>query len=270
MIILPAKIFLNTVVGASLAALVCSLIGVFIVRMNISSMGFCMSHAAFAGAALGLAISCDPFLMALGMSMLVALILGPIAEKAKLQTDIVLGTMFSLTMALALYFLSIVPGSAMSSTALSILWGSVLGITDADLTRLVVLAVVLIAAIFLFHKEFLAIMLDRKLAEESGINTRPFYYAILFLCGITVSVSLKLIGGLLIFALMVNPVSTAYQFSHDMKTIILLAPLVGLASSLIGLLASFHWDMPVGSSIVIVSAMMFIGATAISPKRRRG
>jgi zinc/manganese transport system permease protein len=270
MIAIPVHIFQNTLIGASLAALVCSLIGVFVVRMNLSSMGFCMSHAAFAGAALGLAISKDPLIMALGMSTLVALILGPIAERAKLQADIILGTMFSLTMALGLFFLSIVPGSAMSSTALSILWGSVLGITDADLIRLGALAAFLIVALALFQKEFLAIMLDRKLAEESGINTRPFYYAILFLCGVTVSFSLKLVGGLLIFALMVNPVSSAYQYSSNMRNIIVLAPIFGLLSSVFGILLSLQWDLPLGSSIVIVSVAIFLISVAISPKRRRG
>jgi len=270
MIQIPAHIFLNTILGASLAAIVCSLVGVFIVRMNLSSMGFCMSHAAFAGAALGLAISRDPLLLALGMSTLVAIILGPVAERAKLQADIILGTMFSLTMALGLLFLSMIPGSAMSSDALSILWGSVLGITNADLMRLGILTIFLIVVIGLFYKEFLAIMLDRKLAEESGINTRPFYYAILFLCGVTVSVSLKLIGGLLIFALMVNPASSAYQFSHNMKSIIFLTPLFGLASSVTGILLSFQWDMPLGSSIVIMSVVLFLASVLLSPKRKRG
>jgi len=102
MIELPPQILQNTIIGASLASLVCALIGVFIVRMNLSSMGFCMSHAAFAGAALGLAISRDPFTMALGMATLVALILGPLAERARLPADIILGVMFSLTMALVL------------------------------------------------------------------------------------------------------------------------------------------------------------------------
>ena len=246
------------------------MIGVFVVRMNLASMGFCMSHAAFAGAALGLAASKDPFLMALGLSTLVALILGPVAERSHLQTDIILGVMFSLTMALGLLFLSVIPGSAMSSAALSILWGSVLGITDSDLFRLGALAIFLITVIGLFYKEFLSIMLDRKLAEESGINTKPFYYAILFLCGVTVSVSLKLIGGLLIFALMVNPVSSAYQFSHDMKNIILLAPIFGLVSSAAGMLFSFQLDIPLGSSIVIMSVALFLASVLLSPKRRRG
>ncbi len=267
---LPPSIIINTIIGASLAAVVCSMIGVFVVRMNLSSIGFCMSHAAFAGAALGLVVSRDPFTLALGMAILVAFVLGPIAEKARLQADVILGTMFSLTMALALLFLSIVPGSVVSSTALSILWGSVLGITNTDLIRLFILLVILISVMALFYKEFFAIMLDRKLAEESGINTRPFYYAILFLCGVTVSVSLKLIGGLLIFALMVNPVSAAYQFSHDMRWIILISPLIGLASSLVGITISLNFDIPVGSSIAIMSVLIFLISVAISPKRRRG
>lgn len=268
--ILPPSIVMNTIVGASLAAVVCSMIGVFIVRMNLSSMGFCMSHAAFAGAALGLAISRDPFALALGMATAVALILGPVSDKARLQADVVLGTMFSLTMALALLFLSIAPGSVVSSTALSVLWGSVLGITTTDIIRLLVLMLTLLLVIFLFYKEFFAIMLDRKLAEESGINTKPFYYAILFLCGVTVSVSLKLIGGLLIFALMVNPVSSAYQFSHDMRWIMLISPLIGLAASVSGLAASLCLDIPVGSSIAIMSVAIFLVSVALSPKRRRG
>jgi ABC-type Mn2+/Zn2+ transport systems, permease components len=157
-----------------------------------------------------------------------------------------------------------------SSTALSVLWGSVLGITTADIIRLLVLMLTLLLVIFLFYKEFFAIMLDRKLAEESGINTKPFYYAILFLCGVTVSVSLKLIGGLLIFALMVNPVSSAYQFSHDMRWIMLISPLIGLAASVSGLAASLCLDIPVGSSIAIMSVAIFLVSVALSPKRRRG
>ena len=270
MIELPPQILQNTIIGASLASLVCALIGVFVVRMNLSSMGFCMSHAAFAGAALGLAISRDPFAMALGMATLVALILGPLAERARLPADIILGVMFSLTMALGLFFLSIAPGSAVSSMALSILWGSVLGITDEYIIRLVVLAVILIAVISLFYKEFIAIMLDRKLAEESGINTRPFHYAILFLCGITVSVCLKLVGGLLIFALMVNPVSSAYQFTQDMRKIILLSPLISLVSSIFGIILSLNFDLPIGSAIVIMSVVLFLASVLASPLRRVG
>jgi ABC-type Mn2+/Zn2+ transport system permease subunit len=122
----------------------------------------------------------------------------------------------------------------------------------------------------LFFKEFQAIMFDRKMAEASGIPTRPFYYLILFLTGITVSLSLKLIGGLLIFALIVNPASAAYQFFYDFKKILIFSPLFGIFFSLTGLVLSFLLDFPVGSAIAMVSSIGFGISVLLSPKRRKG
>jgi ABC-type Mn2+/Zn2+ transport system permease subunit len=268
--LLSSRIFLITIVGASLAGIACSLMGVFVVRMKLSSLGFCMSHAAFAGSALGLVLSFNPLLMALIFSTLIAFILGPLAEKARLNTDVILGVLFSLTMSLGLIFLNLAPETAMSSTAMSILWGSILGMSSADVTRLAILTVIVVVLMILFSKEFRAIMFDRKMAEASGIPTKPFYYLILFLTGITVSLSLKLIGGLLIFALLVSPASTAYQFFHDIRKIIIFAPIFGVGSCLTGILISFLLDLPVGSSIAIVSSLLFGIAVIFSPKRRKG
>lgn len=268
--LLPTKIILITLLGASLAGIVCSLVGVFIVRMKLTSLGFCMSHAAFAGSALGLALSYNPLLMALIFSTAVAIILGPLTDKAKLQPEIILGIMFSSTMALGLIFLNFIPETAMSSTAMSILWGSILGMSSSDVIRLGILAIVIITLMVLFSKEFQSIMFDRKMAEASGIPTKPFYYLILFLTGVTVSLSLKLIGGLLIFALIVNPTSTAYQFFYDFKKIIIFSPLFGVGYCMIGILVSFLFDFPIGSSIAIVSTLFFVIAVILSPKRKRG
>ncbi|HIC96695.1 TPA: metal ABC transporter permease, partial [Candidatus Bipolaricaulota bacterium] len=146
----------------------------------------------------------------------------------------------------------------------------ILGVTRVELLQLAALTAALAGLVGLFFKEFLAILFDLKLARESGLNPRPFFYLILFLTGITVSLSLKLIGGLLVFALMINPASTAFQFFYDMKKIILVAPLIGAGSALLGLLVSFMIDLPVGSAIALVSTLGFAGAVAISPKRRRG
>ncbi len=229
-----------------------------------------MSHAAFAGSALGLALSYNPLLMALIFSTAVAIILGPLTDKAKLQPEIILGIMFSSTMALGLIFLNFIPETAMSSTAMSILWGSILGMSSSDVIRLGILAIVIITLMVLFSKEFQSIMFDRKMAEASGIPTKPFYYLILFLTGVTVSLSLKLIGGLLIFALIVNPTSTAYQFFYDFKKIIIFSPLFGVGYCMIGILVSFLFDFPIGSSIAIVSTLFFAIAVILSPKRKRG
>jgi len=270
MIVLPAKIILFAILGAFLTGIACSLVGSFVVRMNLSSLGFCMSHAAFAGAALGLLLYLNPLVMAIIFSILVAFILGPIAEKAKLNTDVVIGIIFSLMISLGLIFLSFSPGTAMSSTALSILWGSILGITINDILRLTVITFSIILIIVLFFKEFQAIMFSRKMAEASGINTKPFYYLILFLTGVTVALSLKLVGGLLVFALMINPASSAYQFFYDMKKITIFSPIIGVFCCFLGILLSFYLDLPTGASIAITSSLFFGLSVLISPKRRRG
>lgn len=253
-----------------MAGLCCGLMGSFVMRMNLSSVGFTMSHAAFAGAALGLFLQINPMFSAIGLSLLVAALLGPLTETSRLPANVIMGITFPLTMALALIFLRFAPETAMSSTALSLLWGSILSITRLDVYYLAALSLSIIVVVGLFFKEFEAIVFDEKLAESSGINTRPFFYVILFLTGITVSLSLKLVGGLLVFALMINPASAAFQFFYDMRKIIVFSPLLGALFALGGIYLSYLFDLPVGASIALISTSLFGLAVTLSPKRRKG
>jgi ABC-type Mn2+/Zn2+ transport system permease subunit len=113
-------------------------------------------------------------------------------------------------------------------------------------------------------------MFHRKLAESSGINTKLFYFAVLFFTGFAVSLSLRLVGGLLVYALIINPTSSAYQFFYDFKKILIFSPLIGIISCLVGFWLSLITDFPIGASIVIISAIIFAIAIILSPKRRRG
>jgi ABC-type Mn2+/Zn2+ transport system permease subunit len=268
---IPFTIVLPTLLGSLLAGMMCSTMGVFVVRLNLSSLGFAMSHAAFAGAALGLLLSAvDPLWMALLFALLAATILGPLSEVSRMNADTIIGAIFPLMMALGLIFLSMAPSAGIGSGALSLLWGSVLGITMSDVLKLAVLAAILLGVIATFGKEFLAILLDRKLAAASGINARMYYYMILFLTATVVSVSLQITGGLLIYTLMILPASAAYQLLYDIKKVFLVAPLFGALAALSGFILSLGADLPIGSSIAIAASAIFLAAIAISPKRRRG
>jgi ABC-type Mn2+/Zn2+ transport system permease subunit len=134
---------------------------------------------------------------------------------------------------------------------------------------LLVLTVVVFLFTVGFHKEIMATLFDRKLAEASGVNTRAVYYSVLFLTGLAVALSLELVGGLLVFALIINPASTAYQFSSDMKAILWMSPAIGILTCVAGFGLSWEMDTPVGSTIIIVSALVLAVAIAVSPKRRR-
>ena len=270
MIDIAIGLLIAPVLGATLAGFVCSTMGVFVVRMNLASIGYCMSHAAFAGAAFGVMMSIDPLISAIVFSFGTALVLGPLAEKARLESNVIIGFLFSVMIALAFIFLNLIPGQAASATALRILWGSVFAVKTNDIMLLSVLSIILVLFIAIFYKELISIMFNRKLAESVGINAKLFYFAVLFFTGFAVSLSLRLVGGLLVFALIVNPTSSAYQFFYDFKKIMIFSPIIGIISCLIGLWLSLVTDFPIGASIVIISALIFAISIVISPKRKKG
>jgi len=267
---LPWTILLPTLLGSILAAMNCSVVGVFIVRMNLSSLGFAMSHAAFAGAALGVAVAAlDPVWMALVFAITAAMFLGPLADASRLNTDSIIGALLPLTMALGFVFLNKAPSSGIGSGALSLLWGSVLGITMRQVWTLAAVALGLIILLAAFGKGFLAVLLDRKLALATGVRARGHFYAVLFVSAIVVSISLRITGGLLIYALMVLPASTALQWVYDIKKAFFLAPAIGTLGAVLGFIFSLVADLPIGSSIALATCVLFLISLAISPKRRR-
>jgi len=256
-------------VSCILIGILTGLMGVFVVRMRLSAIGYSMSHGAFAGAALGVAASTNPLMTAMLFASLVAFIIGPLADKARLHPDTITSIIFPLNMALAFIFLTLTPEIGLTSQVANVLWGSIISITNNDLVYMTTLCALTLSIIYFTWKELFAIMYNRKLAEADGVNTKPFIYLIILLSGVVITLSLKLVGGLLIYALLFNPASTALQFLEDMRKIIIASPLIGVATNLLGLTASLYLDLPVGSCIVVVSTIVFAFSVLVSPKRRR-
>jgi len=133
-----------------------------------------------------------------------------------------------------------------------------------------VLMAITLSFLALFWKEVNAVLFDPRMAEADGINSRAYMNACLFLLGAVVALSLKLVGGLLVYALIMNSASTALQLSYDMKKVFLISPLVGVLAFLSGFALSMTLDWPIGSSIVVASSLLLAFSIAFSPKRRRG
>ncbi len=257
------------IIASLLAGVSCSILGVFVVRMKLTSVGFATSHAAFAGASVSLFLHSNPLTGALVASLLMAIVLGPLSERAKLHTEIILGVIFNLSLALGFIFLSLSPSSAFNRSVLSLLWGSVLGITHDDIAILVSILGIVIGVILLFFKEFEALLISRRLAEAAGIDTKPFFYAILFMIAIVVAVSLRLVGGFLIYTLLVIPPASALQFCSRIKSLFWVAPIFSMFAVLGGVFLSFKFDFPLGSSIALLSGGIFFISILLSPKGKR-
>jgi manganese/iron transport system permease protein len=256
----------NAILSAFLGGIACATIGVFVVLMHMPFIGVCMSHAAFAGALLGLWLGFDPLIGAFGVSLLSAAIIGPLADRGELSPETSIGVIFSLMLGLAFLFMGLMPGT--KSGALELLWGSILTNTRGDIILLGIVAVVVVTLVIVFYKEIQATVFNRDTALAVGIPAAIFLYGILFLTGATITASLRSIGGLLIFSLILNPAAAAYQLTYSMKKMFLLAATFGVISGWVGLLFSYLFNLPSGATIVVTSSVIFLIAAVFSPKRK--
>ena len=256
----------NAIISGVLGGIACATIGVFVVLMHMPFIGVCMSHAAFAGALLGLWLGFNPLIGAFGVSLAAAAVIGPLADRGELNPETSVGVIFSLMLGLAFLFMGLMPGT--KSGALELLWGSILTNTRSDIILLGIVAVVVVGIVIIFFKEIQATVFHRDMALSVGIPATLFLYGILFLTGATITVSLRSIGGLLIFSLILNPAAAAYQLTYKMSRMFLLAAVFGVLSSLIGLLFSYLFNIPSGATIVVTSSVIFMLAAVFSPKRK--
>jgi manganese/iron transport system permease protein len=256
----------NAIISAFLGGIACSVIGVFVVLMHMPFIGVAMSHAAFAGALLGLWLGFDPLLGALVMSLIAAAVVGPLADRGELSPETSLGVIFSLMLGIAFLFMGLMPYAR--SSAMALLWGSILTNTRGDIIILAIVAAVVVGLVVVFYKEIKATIFNRNMALAVGLPATIILYSILFLTGATVTASLRSIGGLLIFSLILNPAAAAYQLTYSMKRMFLLAAAFGVLAGWLGLLISYLFNIPSGATIVITSSVIFMLAAIFSPKRR--
>ncbi|MCX7912898.1 MAG: metal ABC transporter permease, partial [Dehalococcoidales bacterium] len=144
----------NALFSAFLGGIACSTIGVFVVLLHMPFIGVCMSHAAFAGALLGVWLGFNPMIGAFAFSLGAAAVIGPLADRGEISPETSTGAIFSLMLGLAFLFMGLMPGP--KSAALELLWGSILTNTRGDIIALAVVAVVVVGAVFLFYKEIQA------------------------------------------------------------------------------------------------------------------
>ena len=257
----------RAVVACLLCGASCSLLSVFVVLMKLPLIGVSMSHAAFAGAVLGMLLGFNPFLSGFVLCLLAAGVLGPLSDRTDMAPENVLGILFSFLMGIAFLGMGILTRT--KAGALNLMWGSLLSLSGTDIWVLTAITSLLFLFILLFFKEIRSVLFNRRLAAASGVPERPIYYALLFLTGAVVSANLATVGGLLIFALLVQPGATALQLTYDLKYFFIISAIAGISACLFGLVASYLFDLPSGASVVLMATLIFAASYIFSPKRLR-
>lgn len=251
--------------GGIIIALLCSLISFFVVVRRLAFVGMGISHAAFGGVAIGLAAGINPMLSAGGFCAAVAMGIGWFSRKGRIHEDTVIGILFATAMALGVVLVRM--AGAYNLDLMGYLFGSILAMSWTDVIIVAAIGVPVALFIVLFFKELLFISFDEETAAASGLAVRSVYYGLLVTMALTVVVSIKLVGIILVSALLVIPGAAGMQLFRNYRGALLASLAVGVVSVVLGLYLSFWYDVASGATIVLVMFALFLLSMALSPRR---
>ncbi len=267
---MPEIFHLSMIQRAFLASLLVGILlplaGSFAVIRKSAFLGAGIAHIAFSGVAFGLMISSSPILWAFIFSAIATIFIWHGGKNSTVDYDISIGILFSLAMALGILFLGI--SGKYGTEALGYLFGNILTTTKSDIYTLLILIAVILFFYIAFFKELFFICFNEELAEASGINVSLLSLALLFSMSLSVVASMKAVGALLVFGLLVMPPAAAYQLTYNFKRMILISVAFGVIASIGGILISILLDLPSGATIVIFSFLIFLIAYLFSIKRK--
>jgi ABC-type Mn2+/Zn2+ transport system permease subunit len=249
----------GALIGATAGA-----IGVYVVLRGFSFIGAGIAHAAFGGVAIALLLGIDPLWGALAFSLVVAWGIAYTSRRAAIKEEVAVGILFAASMALGIFLLSFIPGYR--ADLFGYLFGNILAVSSRDLFTSFVLAGLVFTAMTVLYKEFLFVTFDPGMAEVSGLPVGVLQGVLLSLVALTVVLSLRVVGAVLVAALLVIPAATAYQVVRNFHHLLLFSALIGVAEVVGGLIISFYLDTPSGPTIVLLSASLF-GLVMILRKR---
>jgi zinc transport system permease protein len=258
----------RALVAGVLIAGLCALFSFFVVLKRLSFIGVGISHSAFGGVALGFLLGIHPTITAIIFSAAVALLIGFINRRGRLYEDTAIGIFFALTMALGILFIGL--SGRYNVDLFGYLFGNILAVTRGDLI-LVLIAVPLIFVLVLSSfKELLFLCFDEEVAQVSGVAVSTVYYLFLLAMAITIVIAIKLIGIVLVSALLVLPAAAARHLTDGYRRMILCSVAVGVSSTVAGLLLSYHLNLASGATIVLLAGILFVLSLLYSRLRAIG
>jgi zinc transport system permease protein len=244
-------------IAGFMVAVVAPLIGIFLVIRGYSLMADTLAHVSLVGVAISMLAHGDPILIAAATSVIAAFGIEKIRARGKIFGESVLALFLSGSLAIASIFISMARGQNLN--VLSYLFGSITTVGKSDLYYIAVLGVIILATFLLIYRELFYISFDENLAAANGINTKVYNMILIVLAALTITLSMRIVGILLIGALMVIPVIAAMQFGLSFKKTIGLAIGFSLFSVVSGLYISYWLDLASGGVIVVMALAIFLG-----------
>jgi len=242
---------------------VTGVIGTYVVLRGLSFIGDALSHAIFPGIVAAFLLGHSIFWGALIFGLLTSFAIGVVSTSQRVKEDTAIGVFFAGAFALGIVLIS--SSHNFTRDLASFLFGNVLGVTHQDIVLSLVVGAGVLVAIALFYKELLIASFDRVAAQAMGIRVFWMDMLLLLLITLTIIVSLRAVGNILVLAMLVTPAAAARQLTDRLPVMMLLSAAIGCLSGIIGLFVSFHEDVA-GGTIVLVATVTFMLVWLFSPQ----
>ncbi|MBN1290723.1 MAG: metal ABC transporter permease [Candidatus Latescibacteria bacterium] len=245
----------NALYAGILISIACGIIGSLVVvnRMVFISGG--IAHASYGGIGLAFFLGIPPLLGAGLFSVVIALIIGILTFDNRNRSDTVIGVVWAAGMAFGIILIDLTPGYHVD--IMSYLFGSILAVPTGDLWLLLILDIVIICAITLFYREFVAVSYDLEFAYLRGVPVKIFYLVLLVLASLTIIMTIRLVGLILVIALLTIPTHLTEKKSGSLGIMMFFSTLLSIFFIISGLWLSFTYNLTTGASIIIIASTTF-------------
>jgi len=245
-------------------AVLASISGTFIVLKRYSLMSETLAHSALVGVAVGLVAGYNPLWVAVVVAILSAWLIEYLRSSFSLYSDAILSIILSGSLALAVIIVSL--GGAFNNSLFSYLFGSILSVTDEDVITIVIFGSLALALLLMFSKELYFIAYDEEVAQTSGIRVKLLNFLLVTVVAIIIALSIRVVGSLLIGALMVIPTAAALQYRVGFRNTMLISLFFALSSVIFGMTLSYYFSLPSGATIVLSVIAFFIISLVVNKK----
>mgnify|MGYP001809662429 FL=1 len=254
--ILHFEFMRNAFLAAILSSVACGIIGAYVVVRRLGFISGGIAHTAFGGIGLSYYLGLNPLAGIIPFSLAAAIGIGLLSRKARIAEDTAIGAFWAAGMSVGVILIGLTPGYA--PNLFSYLFGNILTVPNSDLQLILLLDLLIIAVVWLFDKEFVAISFDEEYARISGLKTLALDLVMLCLIALTVVIMVRIVGIVMVIALLTIPAAIARSFSQSLYRMMATGTLLAGLFSIAGLWLSWIFNLASGATIILVAALVFL------------
>ncbi len=260
----------NALTACVLSGIACGIVGTYVVCRRMVFLAGGITHASFGGLGIAFWMGANPIGGALVFAILSALGIEWAGSRGRIREDSAIGIIWSVGMAVGALFMSLRPGYT-SGDLSAYLFGSIITVTREDVIALAALTLLILVGAALWLRPVMYVAFDREFARSRGIRTRVISYLMAALVAVTIVLSIRIMGIVLLISLLTMPVVIVNAFTRSYRRIAAAAPVVAVAGNVAGLAASYHFEVPPGAAIIFTLTLTLIGVKLLTlhPKNRR-